>query len=232
MSSDSQSSEGKATMFWTQLLLSTVSIASIASDGQSKGNRIHMITNRGIQYVTTCFWKFGWSSFTFYQRSPLLRVLHFRWWAESHWFERALPIAGPSFRCIIFTWFASLKFYPNFSLACFLQIEEYNIDTEFYPSGIKNYRTFFRWQKPRVAEGVVLVAFNALVLQWWPLSRGTQSSELWYEPGPGDSPEGRTGQWIVQSLRSGLDVGFQSFCPLQGLLWPLLVALISISRVF
>ena len=31
--------------------------------------------------------------------------------------------------------------------------------------------------------------------------RGTQSSELWYEPGPGDSPEGRTGQWIVQSLR-------------------------------
>jgi len=58
---------------------------------------------------------------------------------------------------------------------CPLQIEEYNIDTEFYPSGIKNYRTFFR---------------------------GTQSSELWYEPGPGDSPEGRTGQWIVQSLRN------------------------------
>ena len=25
-----------------------------------------------------------------------------------------------------------------------IQIEEYNIDTEFYPSGIKNYRTFFR----------------------------------------------------------------------------------------
>ena len=33
------------------------------------------------------------------------------------------------------------------------------------------------------------------------INRGTQSSELWYEPGPGDSPEGRTGQWIVQSLR-------------------------------
>ena len=33
------------------------------------------------------------------------------------------------------------------------------------------------------------------------IDRGTQSSELWYEPGPGDSPEGRTGQWIVQSLR-------------------------------
>ena len=24
---------------------------------------------------------------------------------------------------------------------------------------------------------------------------------LYVEPGPGDSPEGRTGQWIVQSLR-------------------------------
>ena len=46
----------------------------------------------------------------------------------------------------------SLVGYPvqatwTLSLPCFLQIEEYNIDTEFYPSGIKNYRTFFRWEK-------------------------------------------------------------------------------------
>ena len=40
------------------------------------------------------------------------------------------------------------------------------------------------------------------------IDRGTQSSELWYEPGPGDSPEGRTGQWIVQSLRFS-----KSSCP-------------------
>ena len=106
-------------------------------------------------------------------------------------------------------------------LPCLLQIEEYNIDTEFYPSGIKNYRTFFRWQKTRLATSNY--SFNALKLEQCSgelsrvnfgtnrkkfhrkslnkVHRGTQSSELWYEPGPGDSPEGRTGQWIVQSLR-------------------------------
>ena len=106
---------------------------------------------------------------------------------------------------------------------CFLQIEEYNIDTEFYPSGIKNYRTFFRWQKRTFFLTLSLVTEQCTQskvsfgtnptnpkLPTNPLNpkkspnnvlRGTQSSELWYEPGPGDSPEGRTGQWIVQSLR-------------------------------
>ena len=57
---------------------------------------------------------------------------------------------------------------------CPLQIEEFNIDTEYYPSGTRNGRTYFR---------------------------GTQSSHLYYEPGDGDSSDGRTGQWVIISLR-------------------------------
>ena len=33
------------------------------------------------------------------------------------------------------------------------------------------------------------------------LNRGTQSSHLYYQPGEGDSSDGRTGQWIIISLR-------------------------------
>ena len=92
-----------------------------------------------------------------------------------------------------------------------IQIEEYNIDTEFYPSGIKNYRTFFRWWKLRLLKDFpflehcsgepsrasfgtsqVVNVFNIFDIF---------NYSLYVEPGPGDSPEGRTGQWIVQSLR-------------------------------
>ena len=127
-------------------------------------------------------------------------------------------------------------------LPCFLQIEEYNIDTEFYPSGIKNYRTFFRWQKRTFFLTLSLVTEQCTQskvsfgtnptnpkLPTNPLNpkkspnnvlRGTQSSELWYEPGPGDSPEGRTGQWIVQSLRCPSYWFSQFFSTLLDLTWP------------
>ena len=90
--------------------------------------------------------------------------------AKPHSAQGSLCIAGGSLGLYIslsfnFSLILSLSFSVCFSLILIFnlslsliislsltQIEEYNIDTEFYPSGIKNGRTFFR---------------------------GTQSSELW-----------------------------------------------------
>ena len=69
---------------------------------------------------------------------------------------------------------------------CALQVEEFNIDTEYYPSGAKNGRVYFRYS----CQTNIFCKINC---------RGLQSSSLYFKAE--ETNGGKSGQWIIKSLR-------------------------------